>query len=253
VTGRWRLVRADGETVPASVRRFATRARQRRLRAAAPWFVVLAVLGVVCVLAGIVGYTSLFGAARVQVIGATLVTPEEVRTAAAVPRGSPLIRLDTGAVAARVRRLAPVRSAVVTRDWPRSIVIRVVERTPVAVVPLAGGTGFTAIDQAGVAFQRLPQRPAELPVVRLTTPGPSDPTTQAALTVLASLPEQLRTPLADLAADAPARIKLELLDGRTVIWGDSTENQAKIRVALVLLERPGKVLDVSAPNLVTVR
>ena len=38
-----------------------------------------------------------------------------------------------------------------------------------------------------------------------------------------------------------------------IVWGDSTENEAKARVAIVLLERPGNVLDVSAPNLVTVR
>jgi cell division protein FtsQ len=73
------------------------------------------------------------------------------------------------------------------------------------------------------------------------------------MAVLLAIPDELRTPLAALVAEAPARIRLELLDGRTVIWGDSTENDAKVRVTLVLLERPGKVLDVSAPNLVTVR
>jgi len=56
-----------------------------------------------------------------------------------------------------------------------------------------------------------------------------------------------------LAADAPARVRLELSDGRTIIWGDSSENEAKARVALVLLARPGKTIDVSAPELVTIR
>jgi cell division protein FtsQ len=56
-----------------------------------------------------------------------------------------------------------------------------------------------------------------------------------------------------LAADAPARIRLELTDGRTIIWGDATENAEKVRVTLVLITKPGQTIDVSAPSLVTIR
>ena len=51
---------------------------------------------------------------------------------------------------------------------------------------------------------------------------------------------------------APTRISLELTDGRTVVWGDATDNDDKAIVATALLGQPGKTIDVSAPNVVTV-
>ena len=108
-------------------------------------------------------------------------------------------------------------------------------------------------DAAGVVYAPTATRPAGLALLRIPSPGTGDATTRAALTVLRALPPALLQPLAVLAADAPARVRLELSDGRTIIWGDSSENEAKARVALVLLARPGKTIDVSAPELVTIR
>jgi cell division protein FtsQ len=70
--------------------------------------------------------------------------------------------------------------------------------------------------------------------------------------VLAALTPQLRGALARLEVAAPARISLSLSDGRTVIWGDATDNADKATAATAVLDKPGRVIDVSAPNLVTV-
>ncbi len=94
---------------------------------------------------------------------------------------------------------------------------------------------------------------AGLSLLRIPAPGRDDATTRAALSVLRSLPPPLREATAVLAADAPARIRLEFTDGRQIIWGDATENAEKVRVTLVLITKPGRVIDVSAPSLVTVR
>jgi cell division protein FtsQ len=59
--------------------------------------------------------------------------------------------------------------------------------------------------------------------------------------------------LVRLEAPAPTRIVLRLAGGRQIVWGDSSDNQAKARVATSLLARPGTVIDVSAPDVVTVR
>lgn len=257
MTGGWRLVRARREAVPASVRRFALRARQRRLRAATPWFVGLALLALLAVVVGVVGFTSLFGVAHVKVDGVRVATADQVRAAAAVPEGTPLVRVSPGAVAKRVRALPPVWRVTVSRSWPRTLTIHVEERTAVAVVPVGGG--FVALDGTGVAFEPLAARPAGLPLVRLATPSAGDPATRGALEVLRSLPAQLRGSLGTLVADGPARIKLELTDGRTVVWGDAKDNEIKARVAVEVLARPemrGRaqaVLDVSAPYVPTIR
>jgi cell division protein FtsQ len=249
----WRLVRARGVGVPASVRRFAKRARRRRLRAAAPWLIGLGVLLLVGLGLGLVYFTGVLAVSRVLVSGAVVSTPDEIRAAAAVSSGTPLATVNLGRVERGVlQRVPAVRQARVSRVWPDTLIIRVVERTAVAVVPVPAG-GFVGVDDSGTAFLPLDSRPPDLPLLRLDSPGPHDATTRAALTVLDALPPALRTPLAQLVAEAPTRIRLELTDGRTVVWGDATENEEKVNVGLSLLNGPGKVIDVSAPRVVTVR
>lgn len=251
MSSRGRLVRARRDAVPDSVRRFSQRARRRRLRAALPWLAALGVV-VVLALAGTVVYTTpLLGVADVRVVGARLVSADQVRAAARVAPGTPLVRVDTSAVARRVGTLPPVFRATVRRSWPRTLVVHVVERTPVAAVAM--GNRYGVIDRTGTVFESSARQPAGLPLLKLRSPGPHDPTTAAALTVLAALPDGLREPMAALVADAPARIRLELRDGRQIVWGDATQNDDKARVALTLLGGGQKVTDVSAPSVVTTR
>ena len=247
-----RLVRARRVAMPSSVRRFARRARQRRLRAAMPWLIAAGVLALGGIAAGVVYTTGLFGTSRVVVVGTAVSTPQEVQAAAAVRRGTPLARVDLRAVSRRVERVLAVRHATVRRTWPHTLTVIVAERTAVAVVPEPDG-GFVEVDDAGVAFRPVTERPPGLPLLRLIGPGASDPTTRAALHVLLALPPDLRTPLVALVAEAPTRIRLELTGERTVVWGDATENAEKARVTLSLLAGPATMLDVSAPDVVTVR
>lgn len=248
---RWRLVRARNDAVPASVRRFMRRARQRRLRAARPWAVICGVLGVAGLAAWLVYGTSVFGVRDVRVTGTEILSPVQVRQAAEVPNGIPLARVDLDAIRARVGALVPVDRVTAYRDWPGTLVIAVVERTAVAVVPQGGRFGL--LDGAGVVFQTVGPRPAHLPVVRLATPGPQDPATRAALQVLAALTEELRAQLVAVAVEGSARIRLELRGERKVIWGDATESATKAKVATALLRREATTIDVSAPDVVTFR
>lgn len=248
---RWQLVRAGSDAVPPSTRRFMQRARQRRMRAALPW----AVAGGVLALAGLVAWlllgTGLFGVSEVRVDGATMVTPVQVREAAAVPDGVPLARVDLAATARRIGKLPPVERATVTRDWPGTLVVRLVERTPVAVVPQ--GDRFVVVDRSGVAFRTEPSRPPDLPLARVARPGPDDPETRAALEVLAALTPQLRAALVDVTVEGLARIKVRLTGQRTIVWGDATRGPDKARVATTLLGRNADTIDVSAPDVVTFR
>jgi cell division protein FtsQ len=251
----WRLVRATKTAIPASVRRFNARARARRVRSARPWFIAAAVLA----LAGVVSFlfygTSLFGVGHVAVTfaagGPGFVTAGEVRAAAAVPVGTPLAALDLGAVATRVEKLIGVARARVSRDWPATVAIEVTPRRAVAAVPF--GEDAMLLDATGVVFHTVPRMPPNLVTLRLATPGPGDAATRAALAVLASFPPDLLRYVLVIEVPAPAQVKLRLAGDRTVIWGDNAENGTKARVVLSLLARPGKVIDVSAPPLVTVR
>jgi cell division protein FtsQ len=248
---RWRLVRAGSDAVPPSARRFMRRARQRRLRAALPWAGVGGVLALAGLLTWMVYGTSLLGVRELRVTGTALVSPAEVRAAAAVPTGLPLARVDLTAVRLRVAALAPVDRVMVSRQWPGALLVQVVERTPVAVVPQ--GRQFAVVDGAGVVFQTVAKRPPGLPLARVGTPGRDDPATRAALQVLAALTPQLRDQLVEVTVEGPARILVKLRGDRTVVWGDATRSDTKAQVATALLARDGDVIDVSAPDVVTIR
>jgi cell division protein FtsQ len=248
---RWRLVRASREAVPPSVRRFMRRARQRRLRSAMPWAVAGGLVALVALGWWVVAATSLFGVDQVRVTGTAVVTEEEVRAAADVAVGTPLARVDLDEVADRVVELAAVERAVASRDWPGTLVITVVERVPVAVVPR--GDEFVVVDVAGVGFQTVAAAPDGLAVIRIATSELDQSLVRDAVSVLAALTAQLREALVEVAVSGPAGIELRLADDRVVIWGDATENDVKAGVADALLAQEGTVIDVSAPDVVTIR
>ncbi|MDT4992931.1 MAG: cell division protein FtsQ [Actinoplanes sp.] len=248
----WRLVRADTEAVPNSVRRFMARARKRRLRAAVPWAAGAGVVVVLGVLLWIVFGTSVLGVREVRVVGTDVLTPAQVTGAAAVPMAEPLARVDLDAVRDRVQALPPVQRAIVSRDWPGTVTVEVVERTPVAAVPMAGSQ-WMLIDAAGVPYRPVAKVPSGLPLAELATPGPADVNTRSALTVLAALTDDLREQLIGVSVKAPAQITVQLRNDRTVVWGDDTQSTTKAQVATALLKRNGDTIDVSAPNVVTIR
>lgn len=248
----WRLVRADTDAVPSSVRRFMARARKRKLQAALPWAVGTGVVAVVGLLLWIVYGTAVLGVRDVQVIGTDFLTPLQVQQAAAVPMKEPLARVDLDKVRARVQGLAPVDKAVVSRSWPGTIKVEVVERTPVAAVA-SGPAQWTLIDGEGVAYRSVLRVPNGLPVAQLAAPGPGDVNTRSALTVLAALTGELREQLVGISVKAPAQITLSLRNNRTVVWGDDTQSPTKAQVATALLKRKGDTIDVSAPDVVTIR
>ncbi|WP_067498124.1 cell division protein FtsQ/DivIB [Actinoplanes sp. TFC3] len=247
----WRLVRADTDAVPPSVRRFMARARQRRLQAALPWAIAL---GVVLVLGGLtwmVYGTSVLGVRQVKVVGTQTLSAEQVQQAAAVRPDEPLARVDLDQVRSQVQALPAVERAIVSRGWPSTLEVQVVERTAVAAVPV--GKQFSLLDAEGVAFRTVADRPSGLPVANLATPGPADINTRSALVVLGSLTDELREQVLSVSVPAPAQVQLGLRKGRTVIWGDETQSETKAQVATALLQRKGDTIDVSAPTVVTIR
>jgi cell division protein FtsQ len=241
-------VRARRDAMPDSVRRAHRRFRRPRsvLRP-----VLYAVTGAVVL--GLVGWvvygTSLLGVREISVSGSRIASPDAVRVAAAVPLGTPLARLDTDEVADRVRALPSVASVDVSRSWPHTLVIEITERTAVAVV--VATDGFVVLDASGVVFNQVTARPPSVVLLRLSSPGPDDPSTVASLRVVAALTPQLHAVLKEVSAEAPTRIVLHLIDGRVIMWGDAERSDIKATVATALLDRPAETIDVSVPDLAT--
>jgi cell division protein FtsQ len=195
--------------------------------------------------------SALLGVRTVSVRGERTVTAEQVARAAAIPVGTPLARLDTAAAAARIEELPAVASVHVRRGWPNTVVVTIEERTPVAVA--ARGVGYALVDAEGYPYRTVASRPAGLPLIRVAEPKAGDPATQAALTVASALTPRLRAVVSAVLATTPQRVEVRLTDGRVVFWGTAEDSDRKATIATALLGESGKRIDVSAPDVVTVR
>ena len=132
----------------------------------------------------------LFDVQGVQVEGISTLPETDIVGAAAVPIGAPLASIDLGDVAARVAQVPAVATAVVTRSWPHTVTVTVVERAP-GGLGHARPPGSQLVDAGGVVYPGTP--PPGLPRLVFGAVGPDDPATRAALAALATLPPPLRS------------------------------------------------------------
>jgi cell division protein FtsQ len=201
-------------------------------------------------LAWVLLVSSLFDARSVQVAGTTELPADVVRAVAAVPLGTPMLRLDTGAIETRVAAIPRVASAQVQCNLDGTVRIEVTERNPVAV--MRRGDGAHLVDATGTDYAAVPAAPPGLPELRVARVAPRDAATLTALTVLTGLPEWLRVQVRSIAAKSPSEVVLSLDNKREVRWGDAEDGDRKAAVLGPLLTQPGKVYDVSSPTLPTI-
>lgn len=218
-------------------------------------FVALLVLGALAAVGWVLLGSKLLVVRHVEVSGAALAPRDRIVAAAGIRLGVPMARLDTGEVRARVERLREVESAEVRRDWPATVRIVVRERVPVAV--LERGGRFERLDRHGVTVADGASRPAGLPALTVSSPGPSDPATLAALKVLTGLPDRLRGRVAEVEAADPGSVELRMKGGLTVTWGPPERAAEKIRL-LDSVERTASgrslhAIDVSSPEVLITR
>ncbi|MCC8248485.1 cell division protein FtsQ/DivIB [Saccharothrix luteola] len=205
---------------------------------------ILAML-VVTVVVCTVWFTPALGVREVEVRGIANLTGDEVRTAAAIEPGTPLVRLDVDAVAARVRELPRVAGVEVERVVPGTVRLTVDEREPVAVIIAPDGAHL--VDVTGKDYATVVQPPAGLPELKVSSDAVA-----AAVSVLTQVPGALREDVLSVAADSPSDIRLMLSGGREARWGSPVDTVRKAAVLDVLMTRKGTVFDVSSPELPTV-
>jgi hypothetical protein len=118
----------------------------------------------------------LLSVGHVQVTGAAHVSRAEVLAAAGVAHSRQMIDLDPGTMALGVDSLPWVRDTRVSRRWPRTVVISVSERRPVALMAALGG----AVAQVDATGRVLALTLAPVPGLPAVAPAPpSIPTSPA--------------------------------------------------------------------------
>jgi cell division protein FtsQ len=228
-----------------SRRRFA---RRQWLRRWLVWrYVIASVLLVALVAATIwlVFVSSALTVQQVKVTGESQLSKQQILAAAQVPDGAHLAQLDLAAIRSRVGSLAPVRRVDVSRDWPHGVLIKVTERTPVAVVEIGGR--FHAMDADGVLFRNYQQPPPGMPRV-VSGADTSSAALAETARVIASLPSGLAGRVDHVAVAGLDQVSLVMRGGAVVIWGSDAQSDLKAEVLVRLLARPGHTYDVSVPG-----
>jgi cell division protein FtsQ len=221
-----------------------------RRRGRLTWWLVGASIVVVLILATwVVAFSSLLGAKTITVKGVQVLSADQVRAAAAIAPGSPLIRLDQGAVTRRVETLPDVASAEIRLRYPSTVIITVTER--VAIGYVVSGSGYALVDHDGRQFRPAASPPPALPRFSLPSGAQAVPVGAAMASVAAALSgTPVLAQLLSIQATQPDAITLALRDGRTVLWGGPQRSGDKAKVLPALLARPGHSFDVSDPDLV---
>ena len=241
-----------------------------RARRRIPWrtrFFALAGVAVVGGAAWLLLGDRVFVVRSVTVTGTHLVSTSQVIAAADVPLGTPLSRVNAGAVTRQVETIRQVSSATVTLDWPDHVAIAVTERVPVMAVRIADGR-YDLVDPSGVIVLLTTAKPARLPLFTTPLSGAAlraDPGVEAVSAVLAELApslaptvssvsvEQVPTGSGGGSAAESQQVTLSLKGGKTIVWGDPSNAAAKNRELGILLRRGVSYVNVSAPGTVVTR
>lgn len=234
----------------AEVRRFTARQRRRR----AVWLSVIGSLVLLVAGSFAAAYSPLFAVEDVSVTGTRQLDPQALQNALSSVVGTPLPLVDESAVKAALVGFPLVESYTLEARPPHELVVRIVERTPVGVLP--SPAGYTLVDAAGVALSTSPTPPAGYPTLSITGGVDSDAFT-AAGTVLRALPDDLRAQVAQVTASSPDDVAFTLAgNGARIVWGSADQSAYKARVLqTVMAARPpaqGTTYDVSSPEAVVV-
>jgi cell division protein FtsQ len=214
-------------------------------------FAAVLTAGVIGSSTWLVFFSPVLGVREVEIVGNLTLTEEEVREAAQVSARTPLAAVDVADVRRRVLLLPLVESAEVDRGWPTTLRIAIVEREPIAVVPVGGKSAL--VDRHAVVTEVRSVPPPRLPVLRVDRFAADDLASRAALAVVDALPDDLLLRVDEVRARSAASVTLRLSDGRTIMWGGADRAEQKVRVIDELLRRKADVYDVSSPDVVMIR
>lgn len=212
---------------------------------------VMRIAIVVCLVAALViaalyVYRSdLLAITQVEANGVSHLTSQEITELAAVPQGSTYLRLDEEGIVERLESNAWVQSATVTRIFPDTLEIDIVERTAAAVVQL-DETSTWVISSDGAWLSAATQDDLEsYPLIvdvssSLDTPvsgsACDDGGIENALAVIDGISDELMAKVESISAESSIQTTLNLEGGITVAFGDSSDIELKESVIDELLE-----------------
>ncbi|HWH98676.1 MAG TPA: cell division protein FtsQ/DivIB [Pseudolysinimonas sp.] len=231
----------------AEVKRFTRHTRRRRIGA----LTAFAILGVTAALIATAIFSPILALRDIRVDGATRLDPAVVAEAVSGQLGTPLALLDDARVRDDLGQFTSIRSYVTELVPPGTLVIHIVERSPLGLV--ATPAGFDVVDAAGVVLESSPERPTGLPLLQVDENGTEGTGFAAMVEVLVALPPEVLAQVDSISAKTRDDVTLSLTaSDQRVVWGSAADSERKADILAALLARFATAgrgeYDVSAPG-----
>lgn len=201
-------------------------------------------------------YSPLLSVEKIVVTGNQRVSHQKLVAALKNQIGRPLPQVSSSDIGAQLKSFSLIESFSIVSQPPHTLLVRVVERTPIAIVYSAGQ--FSYFDPAGVRIGSV-TRTDTLPVLDIKgTPATSE-TYKTAISVLLALPANMLGKIAVMTVKSTDNVTFRLRGyaGQKVVWGDKSNAILKSKVLAALIKNQSKndrvTYDVSSPNAPTVR
>ncbi|MGW6173390.1 cell division protein FtsQ/DivIB [Arthrobacter sp. NPDC055138] len=223
------------------------RKTRRRLLIAAGTVVVL-----LAVMTSVIFLSPALAVKTITVDGAELTDSGTLSEALEPLKGIPLARVGEREVAAHVDHFPAVESVEVVAKPPSELHVRIIERTPVAV--LKDGKKFVLIDESGKALASVRKRSeAKLPLIDGANAAEDSDVFASITGVLGALQPEVLKQLEHASARSVDSVELQLTNGQKVLWGNAGQQELKATVLQALLQAKGvkgkaSVIDVSTPT-----
>lgn len=229
------------------VKRFTRRARRRRTT----WFVVALLVLAIGGLVTAAVFSPLLALRAVKVDGTSRLDAATLEKAVDGQRGTPLALLDYGEITKQLAPFRLIRSYATEVVPPDTLLIHIVERTPIGAIQ--GASAFDLVDPAGVVVESSKTRPAGYPLIQLGDGRVDGPGYASMAQVLLALPSSVLSKVDTITAQTHDDVTLTLSgSSQRVVWGSSDDSVAKAQVLADLIalhagSGPGEY-DVSAPG-----
>lgn len=228
------------------VRRFTRRTRRRRLVA----LIVAGSLALLAIVVAVAAYSPLMAVRTIEIAGTSRLDAASLQSSLDDQLGVPLTLVDRAEVGEVLGDYPLIQSYSVQTRPPSTLVVTVVERTPVGV--LASGGRFELVDSAGVVIETADAAQAGYPLLSTPTGGATGAAFRATTRVLLTLPAGLEEQVTAASASTGDDVALTLRNGAVVVWGGSDDSALKAVVLekLMAASDPATVAsyDVSSPQ-----
>jgi cell division protein FtsQ len=186
--------------------------------------------------------SSAFSIQQIKVQGLKTIPASEILKLSNGVQGQNLILFDSDALSHKILLHPLVKSVQFQRELPHTLVIKVTERTPAALLVVP--EGVVEVDEQGTFLRRLESWPkTDYPVISgialADTAGPgqrlSDPSLMAALNLLGQAPAALIAQIGEVHVNQIQQITMFLTSGVEVRLGQANNWKDKLKALLQLI------------------